>query len=49
VEIGNLQENEQVQALENNLMSYDLINAVTAPTRITSSSESLIDEMVINS
>jgi hypothetical protein len=30
------------------LVSYDLINTVTAPTRVTSYSESLIDVMVTN-
>jgi hypothetical protein len=44
--INLLQENEQVQALENILVSYDLINTVTVLTRVTSSSESLIDVMV---
>jgi hypothetical protein len=46
--INLLQENEQVKALENILVSYDLINTVTVPRRVTSSSESLIDVMVIN-
>jgi hypothetical protein len=40
--INLLQQNEQVQALENILVSYDLINTVTVPTRVTSSSESLL-------
>jgi hypothetical protein len=43
-----LQENEQKQVLENILVPYDLINTVTVPTRVTSSSESLIDVMVTN-
>jgi hypothetical protein len=30
------------------LVSYDLINTVSSPTRITSSSESLIDVIVTN-
>jgi hypothetical protein len=30
------------------LVSYDLKNTVTAPTRVTSCSESLIDVMVTN-
>jgi hypothetical protein len=43
-----LRENEQIQAFENILVSYDLINTVTVPTGVTSSSESLIDMVVIN-
>jgi hypothetical protein len=46
--INLLQANDQVQALKNILVSYDLINTVTAPTRVTSCSESLIDVMVTN-
>jgi hypothetical protein len=46
--INLLQENEQVQALENILVSYDLISTVTVPISVTSSLESVIDEMVIN-
>jgi hypothetical protein len=43
-----LQENEHVQTLKNILASCGLINKVTSPTRVTSSSESLLDVMVIN-
>ena len=35
--------NIRLQELENLLLSYDLINTVISPTRITYSSESLID------
>ena len=38
----------RLQELENLLLSYDLINTVNSPTRITSSSESLIDVIVTN-
>jgi exonuclease III len=46
--INLLQENEQTWALENILVSYDLRNTVTVPTRVTSSSKSLIDVMITN-
>jgi hypothetical protein len=38
----------RIHELENLLLSYDLINTVSSPTRITSSSESLIDVIVTN-
>jgi hypothetical protein len=46
--INLLQESEQAQTLENILVSYDLVNTVTVPTRVTGSSESLIDLMITN-
>jgi len=41
-------DNTRLHELENLLLSYDLINTVNSPTRITSSSESLIDVIVTN-
>ena len=41
-------DNIKIHELENLLDSYDLINTVSSPTRITSSSESLIDVIVTN-
>jgi endonuclease/exonuclease/phosphatase family metal-dependent hydrolase len=46
--INLLQVNEQALALENILVSYDLKNTVTVPTRVTSLSKSLIDVMITN-
>jgi hypothetical protein len=43
-----LVDNLRIQELENLLESYDLINTVRSPTRITSSTESLIDAIVTN-
>jgi hypothetical protein len=43
-----LHKNDLVQTLENILVSYDLINIITCPTRVTCSSESLLDVMVGN-
>ena len=43
-----LADNIKIHELENLLESYDLINTVSSPTRITSSSESLIDVIVSN-
>jgi len=40
--------NTRLHELENLLLSYDLINTVNSPIRITSSSESLIDVIVTN-
>jgi exonuclease III len=40
--------NDQVQELQSLLLSRNLINAVTSLTRITKSSASLIDVMIIN-
>jgi hypothetical protein len=40
--------NNQVQELQSLLLSHNLINADTSPTRITKSSASLIDVMIIN-
>jgi hypothetical protein len=42
--INLLQKNEQAQVL----VSYNLINTFTVPTRVASSSESLIDVVVTN-
>jgi len=36
-------DNIRLQELQNLLESYDMINTVRSPTRITSSTESLID------
>ena len=41
-------DNIKIHELENLLDSYDLINTVSSPTRITFSSESLIDVIVTN-
>jgi hypothetical protein len=41
-------DNIRIHELENLLESYDLINTVSSPTRITSSTESLIDVIVTN-
>jgi exonuclease III len=46
--INLLQVNDQALALENILVSYDLRNTVTVPTRVTSFSKSLIDVMITN-
>jgi hypothetical protein len=46
--INLLQESEQAHTLENILVLYDLVNTVTVPTRVTGSSESLIDLMISN-
>jgi len=43
-----LVDNIRIQELENLLESYDLINTVRSPTRITSSTKSLIDVIVTN-
>jgi len=41
-------DNTRLHELENLLLRYDLINTVNSPTRITCSSESLIDVIVTN-
>jgi exonuclease III len=41
-------DNIRIHELENLLESYNLINTVSSPTRITSSTESLIDVIVTN-
>ena len=41
-------DNTRLQELKNLLESYDMINTVRCPTRITSSSESLIDVIITN-
>jgi hypothetical protein len=41
-------DNIRLHELENLLESYDLINTVSSPTRITASTESLIDVIVTN-
>ncbi|PNF29254.1 hypothetical protein B7P43_G10478, partial [Cryptotermes secundus] len=43
-----LQVNEHTRTLENLLISYDLKNTVTVPTRVTSLSKSSIDVMITN-
>ena len=46
--INFLIDNIRLQELKNLLESYDLINMVRCPTRITSSTESLIDVIITN-
>jgi hypothetical protein len=46
--INLLQENNHVQALQNILLAYNLINTVTSPTSVSRSSVSMIDVMVTN-
>jgi hypothetical protein len=46
--INSLNVNNHVQELQSLLLSHNLINAVTSSTRITNSSASLIDVMIIN-
>jgi hypothetical protein len=41
-------DNTRVQEVKNLLECYDLINTVRSPTRITPSTESLIDVIIIN-
>jgi hypothetical protein len=43
-----MEDNVRIQELENLLESYDLVNTVRSPTRITLSTESLIDVIVTN-
>jgi hypothetical protein len=46
--INFLVDNIRLQELKNLLESYDLINTVRCPTRITSSTESLIEVIITN-
>ena len=41
-------DNIKLQELQNLLESYDMINTVRSPTRITPSTESLIDVIITN-